>query len=178
MHLWDLTMKYKFIASFNRDHIIRWIAEYKRRQFFSWPMCGHAIMQFWSDKEPHIYKTLGGIHHLSLGHLEELNPDGFFVAVIQESFSYYSRPKDSKLIFPKTDIANNSEIPGIIFECGPGNLTIKIKPSHQINEETVTTESIYFSPNDVITDTGDTITVDFENRKLLSSIVEGVFTTS
>jgi hypothetical protein len=141
-------------------------------------MCGHAIMQFWPDREPYIYKTLGGIHHLSIGHLEQLNPNGFFVAVIQESFSYYSRPKDSKLIFPKTDISNNSEIPGIVFEHSLGTLTIKIKASHQINEETVTTESMYFSPDDVVTDTGDTITVDLVNQKLVSSIVEGVFTTS
>jgi hypothetical protein len=141
-------------------------------------MCGHAIMQFWEDQEPSIYKTLGGIHHISLKHLEELQPGGFFVAVIQESFSYYSRPKDSKLIFPKTSISENSEIPGITFDCGPGFLKMKIKPSHQINEETVTTEPIYFGPNDTLTDTGDTITVDFANRKLISSIIEGVFTTS
>jgi hypothetical protein len=172
-------MKYKFIASFNKDHVVRWIAEYKRRQFFSWPMCGHAIMQFWPDQEPFIYKTLGGIHHISIKHLEELQPDGLFVAVIQESFSYYSRPKDSKLIFPKTnDVSKNTEIPGIVIEYNPGVLKIQIKQSHQINEETVTTESIYFSENDKVTDTGDTIVVDFENRKLLSSIVEGVFTTS
>jgi hypothetical protein len=174
-----MKMKYKFIASFNKDHVVRWIAEYKRRQFFTWPMCGHAIIQFWPDQEPFIYKTLGGIHHASIKHLEELHPDGFFVAVIQESFSYYSRPKDSKLIFPKTnDVSKNTEIPGMVFEYNPGVLKIQIKHPHQRNEETVTTEKVYFTESDIFTDISDTIEVDFENRKIVSSIVEGVFTTS
>jgi hypothetical protein len=108
-----------------------------------------------------------------------LHPNGFFVAIIQESFSYYSRPKDSKLIFPKTnDVSKNTEIPGMIFEYNPGVLKIQIKHPHQRNEETVTTEKIYFTESDIFTDIGDTIEVDFENRKVLSSIVEGVFTTS
>tara|TARA_B110000503_G_scaffold130619_1_gene204218 strand:- start:444 stop:965 length:522 start_codon:yes stop_codon:yes gene_type:complete len=165
---------YKLIGSFNLDHLKSWITENKKRLGSPWKVLGHCIIQFHPDREtPIVYKTLGNIHYDSIDHLEGINPNHFWFIVLTESISMYGRPDTVDAVFPVDTIFNNKEIPYSMCYIKNNMLTFDIERMHWINDETFTTENIYLDKSDRITETYDTITIDFFNKKIISSIIEG-----
>lgn len=164
---------YRFIGSFNTAHINQWILENKRRLRGSWKISGHAIMQFNPDIDrPRIYKSLADIHPDSIPDLDSKFPDHFFFIMLTENLSLYGKPTNISEIYPKEDLLNNTEIPNLKFyKDADGLWNFDVASAHWANSETFTSENIYLDDADKITETYDILTLDFDNKKIISSII-------
>lgn len=164
---------YRFIGSFNTGHLNQWILENKRRLRGSWKINGHAIMQFRPELDrPRLYKSLADIHADSIPDLDKKFPGHFFFIMLSESISMYGKPTTVDSIYPKEDLINNREIPNLRFyKNSEGLWTFDLEMSHWANSETFTSENIFLDDADNITETRDTITLDFINRQIQSSII-------
>ncbi len=164
---------YRFIGSFNTGPLNQWILENKRRLRGSWKINGHAIMQFRPEYDrPRLYKSLTDIHPDSIPDLDRKFPGHFFFIMLSESVSMYGRPTDVGSIYPRTDLVNNNEIPNLRFyQDLEGNWKFDLEMAHWANSETFTSENIYLDDADNINETKDTITLDFNNKKIISSII-------
>lgn len=164
---------YRFIGSFNTGHLNQWILENKRRLRGSWKIVGHAIMQFRPEQDrPRLYKSLADIHPETIPDLDRKFPGHFFFIMLSEAVSMYGRPTNVDLIYPREDLLNNTEIPNLRFyKDSEGLWKFDLDMSHWANTETFTSENIFLDDADNITETRDTITLDFTNRQIQSSII-------
>ncbi len=164
---------YRFIGSFNTGHLNQWILENKKRLRGSWKITGHAIMQFRPEQDrPRLYKSLADIHPDSIPDLDKKFPGHFFFIMLSESVSMYGRPTTVNAIYPREDLINNTEIPSLRFyKDSEGDWKFDLEMAHWANSETFTSENIYLDDADNINETKDTITLDFNNKKIISSII-------
>jgi hypothetical protein len=164
---------YKLIGSFKSNHLESWINENARRLHSQWKIAGHAIIKFHPSRAvPFVYKSIGNIHIDSIADLEKKFPNNFTLIVISETLSAYNKPTNTDVIYPFRDVYYTKDIPN--FECfiDTDKLKFNIERAHWINDYTFTTENTFLDNSDRITETRDVVEVDFDNRKLISSIID------
>lgn len=163
---------YRFIGSFNTKHLERWVLEHKQRFFNTWKIAGHSIILFHKTEPPVVYKSLADIHVDSISDLKNKFPNRFFFIVVLDSLTLYSKPQHIDLIYPTKSLENNLEIPKFqILKDSEGNLKFNIDSIHYANEQTFSSENIYLEKTDKITDTHDSLLINFDKNTVESSII-------
>jgi hypothetical protein len=164
---------YKIIGSFSPEHLTTWVTENTKRLHSQWKVFGHAIIKFHPSRAvPFVYKSLSNIHVDSIADLEQKFPQHFTLVVIQESMSMYGRPTTNEVIYPVGDVYYTNNIENFTCYIDTDKLKFDISMAHWKNDQTFTTENIFLEDSDRITETKDTIEIDFNNKKLISSIIE------
>lgn len=118
---------------------------------------------------------MGNIHQDTIPHLEKIRPNCFYFIAITQLISMYGGPKTIYEIFPTEPLGMDKQIYGLRINDVP---EIEISTLHWTNSETFTTENIYLDDSEMYTNVRDLIKIDFDNRKLLSSIIDGTATTT
>ena len=164
---------YKLVGSFNPEHLETWVNENKKRLHSHWKVVAHAIIKFHPNRAvPYVYKSLSHVHPDTIKDLEQKFPGHFTVIVLQEVMTMYTRLTDISQAYPTKDVHYAEEIPNFTCYIDVDKLKFNVEMAHWINDQTFTTENIFLEDTDRITETRDTIEIDFDNKKLISSIID------
>jgi len=164
---------YKIVGSFNPAHLETWVNENKKRLHSHWKVVGHAIIKFHPTRAvPFVYKSLSHVHPDSIADLERKIPGHFTVIILQEAMTMYNRPTGVEHVYPFGDVYYTNDIPNFTCYIDTDKLKFDVNMAHWINDETFTTENIFLEESDRITETKDTVLIDFDNKKIISSIID------
>jgi hypothetical protein len=151
------------IGSFNITDINYWL-KHVRLNLSDWRPAGHTIKQVLPDRVIE-YKTLGMMGEGTCEDMDSRNPNGFFVVHVQSKGSSYHKIDHIDKILPFEDLLD-----GVRFDYS--NHKIYAETTHWINSTSFTINNCKLDNSSTITRVGDILTMDFANKKLLSSIID------
>jgi len=156
------------IGSFDVEDLLEWYSRAKHHSH--WKIESHSLI-LWPNKDnPYVYKSANMLHGDTITDLMNKVPDSFCLITLHECLTAYGRGRNIHRNFPsepKFDF--NDEVTDFIIETKK-DLRFRISKKHVSNET-------FFSFNDYGRDgtyesVHETLTVDFENKKLISSIID------
>lgn len=158
-----------WIGSWNVSDLVEW-----RKQidsFFNHKVEWHTMICWKNSKEKFVYKNLNMLHPVTIPDLTSKFPDCFYFIVLSKSMLEWGKTRDINKVFPINSLENNIEIPNMFIENNDQKLTIEIDTHHFTNKETFS--SIDLGREDMFTAKAQKILCDFENKKFISSIIDG-----
>lgn len=158
-----------WIGTWNVEDLEKWYVQ--ANGLFAHKVESHTFICFSADKPPYVYKNLNMIHKLTLQDLPSKFPNCFYLIVLSKSILEWSKVKTQNKIFPINSLENNNEIPNVFIEYTNKKLVFDIETLHYSDKITFTcndirNENLYQSKK-------EKIIVDFENKNLISSIIDG-----
>ena len=158
-----------WIGSWNVSDLVEWRQQID--SFFNHKVEWHTMICWKNSKEKFVYKNLNMLHPVTIPDLTSKFPDCFYFIVLSKSMLEWGKTRDINKVFPTNSLENNIEIPNMFIENNDQKLTIEIDTQHFTNKETFS--SIDLGRHDMFTAKDQKILCDFENKKFISSIIDG-----
>lgn len=160
------------VGSFDLDFLLEW---YSRVRYLpSWRIESHSVI-LWTDKNnPFVYKSANMIHHETIPDLMRKVPEAFCVIALHECLTAYGRGRHLERNFPTSnDFTKNTDIDLFTVTTGK-ELKFQFEKKHVSDTRSFSFDNLCLEG--MYESVYETVTVDFENKQLISSIIDPVET--
>jgi len=164
-----MSSKIEYLAgSFNVDDLIDWYSRAKHAS--PWKIESHSLVLWQSKDTPFVYKSANMIHPETIIDLNTKIPDSFCLITMHECLTAYGRGRNIHRNFPsEEDFTLNEEITDFRIETRD-RLKFTFSSTHVSNSEFLSFNN--YGREDTYESVHESLTVDFENKKLISSIID------